>query len=182
MIKSFTSKQEKFLTDLTLLSYLIKSRDSLPTGDYQQLITYFLRTKCIKADPAYATLIKSNPSILSSNNTFKVPSDLIDKHSNPLFPSLFQFCPSLADDLFLNDHYYNNDVVMLALSHLGLIANKLPERLILFLASSVEQLQTSQAKMLSRDLLKYCQLNPINCSLSSQLQDIKWVTIYSTFH
>lgn len=173
-IKSLASDQKKFLTELALLDLLIKHRVSLPTDDYQQLITHFLRTKCVDADPAYATLIKTNQSILSSNSTFKLPSELIDKRSNQQFTSLFEE----ADDHFLNDDYYKNDVVMLALGRLGLIVNKLPDEFVLGVARHVNQLpDTPKAKRLSKELLKYCQLNPINRGLSSQLLNIEWVII-----
>jgi hypothetical protein len=158
-----------------LLDHLIKHKSCLPTTDYQHLITYFLRAKCIDANSAYATRIRTNQSILSSINTFKMPNQLIDKRSNKLFTSFFED----SDGHFLNEDFYGSDVVMFALGRLGLISSKLPDEFVLCVARRVQQLKGTpeKARQLSKSLLKYCELNPITSALSNKLRNIEWVTV-----
>jgi hypothetical protein len=73
---------------------------------------------------------------------------------------------------------------MFALGHLGLISSKLPDEFVLGVARRVQQLQGTpeKARELSKNLLKYCELNPVTSALSSQLRNIEWVTVeYNIF-
>ena len=178
-IKSIESNKKKFLNDLDFLEHLINNKTFINIADYQELITYFLRNKCIDTSSKYATLIKINPSILTSNHTFKLPSQLIDKTSNKQFITLYED----SDDHFLNDYYYKADLVIFALGQLGLITKILPNEFVLSLANKVRQIrETRKAKELSVNLLKYCQLNTIPSVLLNQLLNIEWVIIDSLFY
>ena len=158
------------------MDLLITHRTSIKINDYQELTIHYLRNKCNDINSSYATLFSKNPSVLSSNLAFKLPSQLIEKRSNEQFTRLYED----SDDLFLNEDYYKDELVIFKLGQLGLIVKRLPNEFVLSLANKVGQLSDKgKAKRLSANLLEYCQVtyNKIPSKLPSKLLDIEWVRI-----
>ena len=162
------------------MDLLITHRTSIKITDYQELTTHYLRNKCNDIKSSYATLFSKIPSVLSSNLAFKLPSQLIDKRSNEQFTRLYED----SDDLFLNEDYYKDELVIFKLGQLGLIVKRLPNEFVLSLANIVGILSDiGKAKRLSANLLEYCQVtyNKIPSELPSKLLDIEWVRIDKIF-